>query len=174
MIRINCPAVVEQRTSQYAALLLRLTLGSLFIAHLYWKFEILPGGVERWWSNFQTNGYPWFVPWYAISAEFAGALLLIPGLYTRWVSLYAIPLMAGAAQFWWVRKGFYFTAAGSELPLLWASTLLVQALLGDGPYAVKIAALPVFARLRPHAANNYMEGSRIVSSAMTREVTDAD
>jgi hypothetical protein len=35
-------AVIEQRTSQYAALLLRLTLGSLFIAHLYWKFEILP------------------------------------------------------------------------------------------------------------------------------------
>jgi hypothetical protein len=89
------------------------------------------------------------VPWYVISAEFAGALLLIPGIYTRWVSLYAIPLMVGAAQFWWVRKGFYFTAAGSELPLLWASVLLVQALLGDGPYAARIAALPLFARWRP-------------------------
>jgi putative oxidoreductase len=111
--------VIEERSSRYAALLLRLTLGVLFIAHLYWKFEILPGGVAKWWSGFQTNGYPWFVPWYVISAEFAGAVLLIPGIYTRWVSLYAIPLMIGATQFWWVRRGFYFTSAGGELPLLW-------------------------------------------------------
>jgi putative oxidoreductase len=82
------------------------------------------------------------VPWYVISAEFAGAVLLIPGIYTRWVSLYAIPLMIGAAQFWFVGKGFYFTAAGCEFPVVWAIMLLVQALLGDGPYAMKIAALP--------------------------------
>jgi putative oxidoreductase len=140
--------VIEERSSRYAALLLRLTLGVLFIAHLYWKFEILPGGVAKWWSGLQTNGYPWFVPWYVISAEFAGAVLLIPGIYTRWVSLYAIPLMIGATQFWWVRRGFYFTSAGGELPLLWASTLLVQALLGDGPYAVKAGALHMFRRSR--------------------------
>lgn len=109
--------MIEQRTSRYAALLLRLILGSLFIAHLYWKFEILPGGVERWWANFQTNGYPWFVPWYVISAEFAGAVLLIPGIYTRWVSLYAIPLVAGAAQFWWVPQGFLFHRCRRRTPL---------------------------------------------------------
>jgi putative oxidoreductase len=140
--------VIEERSSRCAALLLRLTLGVLFIAHLYWKFEIFPGGVAKWWSGLQTNGYPWFVPWYVISAEFAGAVLLIPGIYTRWVSLYAIPLMIGATQFWWVRRGFYFTSAGGELPLLWASTLLVQALLGDGPYAVKAGALHMFRRSR--------------------------
>jgi putative oxidoreductase len=112
------------------------------------KFEILPGGVTKWWSGFQTNGYPWFVPWYVISAELTGAALLIPGIYTRWVSLYAIPLMIGATQFWWVRRGFYFTSAGGELPLLWASTLLVQALLGDGAYAVKAGVLDIFRRSR--------------------------
>jgi putative oxidoreductase len=134
--------MINQRTAPYAALLLRLTLGSLFIAHLYWKFAILPGGLEKWWSNFETNGYHWLVPWYVISAEFAGALLLIPGIYTRWASLYAMPLMIGAAQFWLVRKGFYFTAAGGELPVVWTIMLIVQALLGDGPYAVKMPALP--------------------------------
>jgi putative oxidoreductase len=41
-----------------------------------------------------------------------------------------------------VRKGFYFTAAGCELPVVWSIMLLVQAFLGDGPYVVKIAALP--------------------------------
>jgi hypothetical protein len=70
--------MIEQRTAPYAALLLRLTLGSLFIAHLYWKFAILPGGIEKWWSSLEANGYPWFVPAYVFSAELAGALLLIP------------------------------------------------------------------------------------------------
>jgi len=122
----------------YAALVLRVTLGLMFIGHLYWKFEILPGGFDRWRSGLIDNGYPAFVPWYVISAEFAGALLLIPGIYTRWVSLYALPMMLGAAQFWLVRKGFYFTAAGAELPIIWSIMLVLQAMLGDGPYAVRI------------------------------------
>jgi putative oxidoreductase len=134
--------MIEQRTAPYAAFLLRLTLGSRFIAHLYWKFAILPGGIEKWWSSLEANGYHWLVPTYSISAELAGSVLLIPGIYTRWVSLYAIPLMIGAAHFWLVRRGFYFTAAGCELPVVWAAMLIVQALLGDGPYAVNIAALP--------------------------------
>ena len=120
----------------YAALLLRVTLGLMFLAHLYWKFEILPGGIHSWWSGLLANGYARFVPWYSISAEFAGALLLIPGICTRWVSLYALPLTLGASHFWLVRKGFYFTAAGAELPLVWSIMLLLQVMLGDGPFSV--------------------------------------
>jgi putative oxidoreductase len=78
------------------------------------------------------------VPWYVISAEFAGAFLLIPGIYTRWVCLYALPMMIAASQFWLVRKGFYFTASGGELPVIWAAMLIVQSLLGDGTYAVRL------------------------------------
>ena len=104
---------MESRTSdpKLEALLLRLLLGSLFIAHLYWKIAVPPGGIGTWWSSLQNAGYPWFVPAYA-SAEIAGALLLIPACSTRYVALYAIPMMTGAAQFWMVRKGFGFTAAG--------------------------------------------------------------
>lgn len=131
------PEPIDRRTAPYAALLLRLTLGCMFIAHLYWKFEIFPGGFAKWWGNFEINGYPWFVPYYVFSAELAGSFLLIPGICTRWVSLYAVPLMFGAANFWFVRKGFYFTAAGGELPAVWGVILIVQALLGDGPWAVK-------------------------------------
>ncbi len=122
------------RAAQLAPLVLRVALGALFIAHLFWKFAILPGGLHQWWSGFAANGYPWFVPGYVLSAELAGAFLLIPGIYVRWVSLYALPMMLGAAQFWAVRKGFYFTGAGAELPLLWSVMLVVQAMLGDGPY----------------------------------------
>ena len=128
--------MIDQRTAPWAALLLRVTLGSLFIAHLYWKFAILPGGLNTWWANFGNNGYPAITPWYCISAEFVGALLLIPGIWTRWAALYTLPLIAGAAQYWAVRKGFFFTGAGTELPIVWSATLVVQALLGDGKYAL--------------------------------------
>ncbi len=63
------------------------------------------------------GGYPAFVPAYVFSAELAGALLLIPGVLTRYVACYAMPMMLGAAHFWMVRNGFFFTKAGAELPL---------------------------------------------------------
>jgi putative oxidoreductase len=133
--------MIDQRTAPWGALLLRVTLGSLFVAHLYWKFAILDGGLDKWWVNFANNGYPSITPWYCISAEFVGAFCLIPGICTRWAALYALPLLLGAAQFWGVRKGFYFTGAGAELPVAWSILLVVQILLGDGPYAVAPSSL---------------------------------
>jgi putative oxidoreductase len=119
-----------------AALALRLLLGALFIAHLYWKLMILPGGLHAWWGNLLANGYPAFVPAYVLSAELLGALLLIPGVLTRYVALYAMPLMIGAAQYWLARKGFFFTQGGAELPLVWLALLGIQAMTGDGAYAL--------------------------------------
>lgn len=119
-----------------AALMIRVLLGALFIAHLYWKFAVLPGGLEAWWGNLIKAGYPVFVPAYVLSAEIAGALLLIPGVLTRYVALYAVPMMIGAAHFWLMRKGFYFTKAGAELPLVWLALLVAQVVAGDGPLAV--------------------------------------
>ena len=95
-----------------------------------------PDGFDGWWNGLITAGYPSWVILYVLSGEFLGALLLIPGIFTRWVALYALPLIVGAAQFWLVRKGFFFTGAGAELPVLWAVALLVQAGLGDGAYAL--------------------------------------
>jgi len=129
--------------------LLRLLLGALFIAHLYWKLAVFPGGVEAWWANLVRAGYPPVVPAYVLSAEVAGALLLIPGVLARYVAVYAVPMMAGAAQFWLVRNGFYFTNAGAELPLVWLALLGVQAVVGDGAWALVRSPSPrqVLARL---------------------------
>jgi len=128
---------MDGRTSRnHGILLLRLLLGALFITHLYWKFALFPGGVMAWWNNIRGLGYPAFVPAYVLSAELAGALLLIPGILTRYIALYAMPMMLGAAQFWFVRKGFYFTSGGAELPLVWLALLGIQATMGDGPYAL--------------------------------------
>ena len=134
--------MIDQRLAPWATLLLRVSLGLLFITHLYWKFVILDGGLDKWWTQFAANGYPAITPWYCLSAEFAGALLLMPGIWTRWVALYALPLIFGAAQFWAVRKGFYFTIGGAEMSLTWGLMLVLQVLLGDGPYAAVPSPMP--------------------------------
>jgi putative oxidoreductase len=138
-------------SARYAPLVLRLVLGSLFIVHLYWKFEILPGGLPRWW-NYLASEHAWFVPWYVLSAELAGAMLIIPGIYACWASLYALPMMLGAAQFWAARKGFYFTTAGAELPLVWSVLLVLQVMLGDGPYRLRASwGTGTLRQVEPHA-----------------------
>jgi putative oxidoreductase len=126
--------MIDARTAPYGTLLLRVTIGGLFIMHLVWKFTIL--GLDTWWTNLEKAGYPDWVLVYTLSAEFAGAVLITLGIYARWVALYVFPMMVGATLFWFERKGFYFTAAGYELPLVWSILLLVQALVGDGPYAL--------------------------------------
>ena len=88
----------EPATWPYAALVLRVSLGLLFIAHLYWKFRVHDGGFATWWSNFATNGYPWFVSYYVVSAEVLGALLLIPGM------LLVLPLLAYGLLDLWVSQ----------------------------------------------------------------------
>jgi putative oxidoreductase len=127
---------IDMRTAPYAALLLRVTLGSYFIAHLYWKTFVRPDGFGGWWNNLNEQGYPDWVVVYVVAGEILGALCLIPGIWTRWVALFSMPLIVGAAQYWLVRKGFFFTAAGAELPILWAIGLVAQAGLGDGAHAM--------------------------------------
>jgi putative oxidoreductase len=127
---------IDQRTAPYAIFLLRITLGAFAIAHIYWKFFVLPGGLDGWWTNLNHNGYGNWVVLYVLSGEFLGAVCLIPGIYARWVALYALPLILGAAQYWIVRKGYWFTVGGAELPTLWALGLIVLAGLGDGAFAL--------------------------------------
>ena len=123
----------RRQTLPFGVLLLRLLVGGLFIAHLYRKFAIT--GFDTWWDGLLQAGYPWWVLAYTVSGEFAGAVLITIGIHARLASLYAVPLMVGATVHWFHRKGFFFTDAGYELPLVWTVLLLVQALLGDGAYS---------------------------------------
>ncbi len=128
---------MDQRTGPYAILLLRVTLGLLAIAHIYWKFYILDGGLDAWWNNLNNVGYPNWVVIYVLSGEFVAAVCLIPGIYARWVALYSVPLMIGASLYWIPRTGFFFASAGAEMPILWTIALIVFVGLGDGAYAFK-------------------------------------
>ena len=64
-------------------------------------------------------------------------LALILGFMTRWAALAALPIMIGAIVPH-AGNGFTFsnTGGGWEYPVFWTIALAVQAMLGDGAYAI--------------------------------------
>ena len=127
--------MIDNRTAPYAALVLRVTLGAMFIAHSlvlkYYTFT-LPGTAQF----FESLGLPGALAYFTFWAELVGGVLLVAGIGARWVALALIPILAGAA---WVHlgNGWVFSAAngGWEYPVFLIAASLVQALLGDGKYA---------------------------------------
>lgn len=130
------PFSVSAANVDYAALLLRVTMGVGFIAHAYLKYAIFtPAGTVQY---FQSLGLPGPLAYVVIAAEFFGGIALILGLWTRWVSLALLPILLGAV-FAHAGNGFFFSAAngGWEFPAFWAVALAVQALIGGGALALK-------------------------------------
>jgi putative oxidoreductase len=142
-------AMIDNRTAPYAALVLRLALSFFFFAHLIRKFAVI--GFDPWWDGLVKQGYPPAVLGYTVAIEFAGAVLLLLGVYTRYVSLLSLPVLIAVANHWMVRKGFWFADGGMEFPLAWVFMLIAQALLGDGAYTVRVPSLP-WERPRPATA----------------------
>jgi putative oxidoreductase len=141
--------MIDNRTAPYAALVLRLVLSFFFFAHLIRKFAVI--GFDPWWTGLVKQGYPGAVLGYTVFIEFAGAVLLLLGIYTRYVSLLSLPVLIAVTQYWMVRKGFWFADGGMEFPLAWVAMLIAQVLLGDGAYALRVPALP-WERVRPATA----------------------
>jgi putative oxidoreductase len=127
--------MIETKTAPYAALLLRVALGVMFIAHGLLKVLVftLPGTV----GFFQSVGLPGFLAYVTIVAEIAGGAALIAGFQVRWIALALVPVLLGAT---WVHSGngWLFTSAkgGWEYPAFLTIAALTQALLGAGAYAV--------------------------------------
>jgi putative oxidoreductase len=124
----------DQRAA-YAALLLRLALGTMFIAHALLKYLVftLPGTEQF----FVSLGLPGFLAYVTFAVEMIGGVLLIAGFKTRIVALALAPVLLGAT---WVHagNGWLFTSpnGGWEYPAFWTVALAVQALLGDGAFAL--------------------------------------
>src|SRR4051812_42070426 len=126
--------------ADYAALLLRVSLGLLFLAHGGMKIFTftIPGTVQF----FESIGYPGFFAYLVILGELAGGAALLLGVWTRAAALALMPIMIGATL-QHSGNGWLFSSAGGgwEFPVFWTLTLLVQALLGDGALALRPAVL---------------------------------
>jgi putative oxidoreductase len=131
--------MIDSRTAPYAALLLRLTLGLLFLAHASLKlFVFTPAGTAKF---FGSIGLPSELAYVVIAAEVFAGIALILGIWTRLVAVAATPILLGAIFTVHGAAGFFFNNAngGWEYPAFWTITLIVQALLGDGAFALRIS-----------------------------------
>lgn len=127
--------MIDTRTAPYAAFLLRLALGVMFIAHGLLKVLVftLPGTV----AFFESVGLPGFLAYVTAFAEIAGGAALLAGFQVRWIAAALIPVLLGAT---WVHSGngWLFTSehGGWEYPAFLSVSALVQVLLGAGAFAV--------------------------------------
>jgi putative oxidoreductase len=128
--------LIDAKTAPYAALLLRLTMGILFIVHgLYLKvFVFTMAGTS---GFFASLGLPGWFAWLVMLYETIGGLLLILGVYTRWVAAFLGIHLLFAALLGHVSKGFWSDSGGWEFPVFWAITLFALALIGDGAHALR-------------------------------------
>lgn len=120
-----------------AATILRVSLGVLFLAHAWLKLVIFtPSGTA---GYFESLGLPGVLAYLVIAAELLGGIALMVGFMTRWVSLALVPILLGSIYVPHGAAGFFFSNEGGgwEFPAFWTVTLVVQALLGDGAYALK-------------------------------------
>jgi putative oxidoreductase len=132
------PSLVDGvSNADLAATILRVSMGVLFLAHAGLKlFVFTPVGTA---GYFASLGLPGPLAYLVIAAELFGGLALILGVYSRWVSLALVPILLGSIYVPHGAAGFFFSNEGGgwEFPAFWAVTLVVQALLGDGAFALK-------------------------------------
>jgi putative oxidoreductase len=127
-------------SASYAALLLRLALGIMFLAHGLTKlFVFTPVGTA---GFFTSVGFPGFLAYPVIAFEVIGGAMLVIGVFARWVAAIAVVQLLVASSVHWA-NGWEFAApngGGWEYPVFLAVTAAALALLGDGAYAVKSSA----------------------------------
>ncbi|MGH6624009.1 MAG: DoxX family protein [Burkholderiaceae bacterium] len=124
-------STIDRTTAPYAALVLRVALGAMFVAHALLKVFVftLPGTVQF----FESLGLPGGLAYATVAAELVGGVLLIAGLGTRWIAAALIPVLLGAT---WVHagNGWLFTAKGGgwEYPAFLSLVAFAVVMLGDG------------------------------------------
>ena len=120
-----------------AALVLRVSLGTIFLAHGLLKVVVftLPGTVQF----FDQAGFPGWSAYVVTALEVGGGLLLIAGVGVRWVSIALLPVLLGATSVH-LDAGWVFSNAngGWEYPAFLTVATAVQALLGPGAYALRL------------------------------------
>lgn len=128
--------MIDTRTAPYAALLLRVSLGVMLVAHGL-ILKIMTFTVAGTVGYFESLGYPGYFAYLVILGEVGGGLALILGVWTRWIALLLLPILIGATL-QHIGNGWVFSApkGGWEFPVFWTAMLVVQSLLGDGAYAL--------------------------------------
>ena len=129
--------MIKSSTAPYAILLLRVSLGVMFLAHVALKIFVftVPGFV----GYFGSLGLPAIVAYGTIALELLGGIALILGIYVSWVALPLAIEVLGTIVLVHGANGWLFTNKGGgwEYPAFWTVGLIVLYLLGDGALALR-------------------------------------
>ena len=123
-------------SSEYGALILRLALGVMYLAHGLLKVFVftLPGTA----AFFAGQGFPAWTAYVVVAAEILAGVALIVGFQVRLVAIAGLPILLGALLVH-LPNGWVFSApnGGWEYPAFLIVASVVQALVGAGAYAVQ-------------------------------------
>jgi putative oxidoreductase len=132
---IRSTASIRSADAAWAALLLRVALGLVFLAHAGLKLFVfsLPG-TAAW---FAGQGLPAWTAYPVFAIEALAGAALVLGVRVRWAALALMPVAVGALTVHWP-NGWVFTQpeGGWEYVAFLLVALGVQALLGDGVLAL--------------------------------------
>lgn len=127
-----------------AALLLRLSLGVMYLTHSI-VLKIFTFGFAGTAGYFASLGLPSFTAYVVIAAEAIGGMLLLANVATGWVALALLPVLGGAL---WVHSGngwvFSANGGGWEYPLFLIVVSVVVALQAFAARSVATNRADVF------------------------------
>ena len=128
---------MNTQQSELAALLLRVSLGVMYLAHSV-VLKLLTFGLAGTAGFFASVGLPGWLAYLTFAAEAVGGAMLVLGVQTRLVALALIPTLLGAIIWVHAPNGWVFSSKGGgwEYPLFLIAASVVLSLLGDGAYAV--------------------------------------
>jgi putative oxidoreductase len=123
----------------YGALVLRVVLGVIYIAHAYLALFVMGPVKSIEYQRAMHIPLPEIGVWYLIVAHGLGGIMLILGLMVRWAALANIPAMAGALWFVHLQQGFFILGGknGYEYVLVLLGATIAQALLGAGAFTFR-------------------------------------
>lgn len=132
----NQPSFLKgPEATAWAATLLRISLGIMFLAHGLTKLLVftLPGTAKF----FASVGFPAWTAYVVGPFEVLAGVALIVGLFSRWVALVSVPVLLGALSVH-ASKGWSFSAAGGgwEYPAFLVVAAVAVFLLGSGKLAI--------------------------------------